>query len=392
MDRPNLQPPLPHHPPPPPTPAPQPAGGNALAATDPALFLDDPDNENPDIHGPPVAPLPVDPVDPDSDSDTDSDPGTLDEPNDDVGFDHTLGDGTSHLPANRLHMSEFIMRAIPQFRKMQCRIFRYRDGVNKFAPGYEVFLEHGHQQIFLMAARKMNANTGQGSVYAVYDVPLIEAKPVNVVCKVRSNFLGTAFSVTAQLGSGDPVIPKEEDPVLGSSTVTDGQGAGGVKMGGGTWWQGKRKKKSKERKWHEELVAILYEPNILGFKGPRKMTILLPIMSPDGDRVRIVPKEESETLVERMKSDTDPLLLKLHNKSPQWNEETHSYVLNFNGRVTVASVKNFQVVHAHDLDYIIMQFGRADEGTFSMDAQYPLSPVQAFGICLSSFDAKLACE
>ena len=38
----------------------------------------------------------------------------------------------------------------------------------------------------------------------------------------------------------------------------------------------------------------------------------------------------------------------MENKSPQWNEETQSYVLNFNGRVTMASVKNFQVVNDHD--------------------------------------------
>ena len=41
-------------------------------------------------------------------------------------------------------------------------------------------------------------------------------------------------------------------------------------------------------------------------------------------------------------------LIDLGNKSPIWNEETQSYVLNFHGRVTQASVKNFQVVHKND--------------------------------------------
>lgn len=36
----------------------------------------------------------------------------------------------------------------------------------------------------------------------------------------------------------------------------------------------------------------------------------------------------------------------LKNKTPIWNEETQSYVLNFHGRVTQASVKNFQLVPA----------------------------------------------
>ena len=41
-------------------------------------------------------------------------------------------------------------------------------------------------------------------------------------------------------------------------------------------------------------------------------------------------------------------LIELHNKSPVWNDDTQSYVLNFHGRVTQASVKNFQIVHDSD--------------------------------------------
>lgn len=82
-------------------------------------------------------------------------------------------------------------------------------------------------------------------------------------------------------------------------------------------------------------------------------------------------------------------LLELHNKTPVWNEETQSYVLNFHGRVTQASVKNFQIVHDDDRkyqfvsvlkkqrihlflinflvllfveDYVCMQFGRVSDG------------------------------
>ena len=38
--------------------------------------------------------------------------------------------------------------------------------------------------------------------------------------------------------------------------------------------------------------------------------------------------------------------------------ETQSFVLDFNQRVTIASVKNFQIVHDHDLEYIVIQFGK----------------------------------
>lgn len=85
-------------------------------------------------------------------------------------------------------------------------------------------------------------------------------------------------------------------------------------------------------------------------------------------------------------------VVELHNKTPVWNDETQSYVLNFHGRVTQASVKNFQLIHDSDPDYIVMQFGRTSEDVFTMDYRYPLCALQAFAIALSSFDGKLACE
>lgn len=44
------------------------------------------------------------------------------------------------------------------------------------------------------------------------------------------------------------------------------------------------------------------------------------------------------------------------------------------------------------VEYIVMQFGRVAEDVFTMDFNYPLCAVQAFGIAMSSFDSKLACE
>lgn len=75
--------------------------------------------------------------------------------------------------------------------------------------------------------------------------------------------------------------------------------------------------------------------------------------------------------------------------------------------MTVASVKNFQLIAAtqpaagaptpsqpapQEHDKIILQFGKVGKDMFTMDYRYPLSAFQAFAICLSSFDTKLACE
>jgi hypothetical protein len=41
---------------------------------------------------------------------------------------------------------------------------------------------------------------------------------------------------------------------------------------------------------------------------------------------------------------------------------------------------------------VVLQFGKVSNEVFTMDCQWPISPLQAFAICISSFDSKLACE
>lgn len=100
-----------------------------------------------------------------------------------------------------------------------------------------------------------------------------------------------------------------------------------------------------------------------------------------------------------VQSSGEPLIL--NNKAPRWHEQLQCWCLNFKGRVTVASVKNFQLVAAVDPSHnvsaaeqekVILQFGKIGKDIFTMDYRYPLSAFQAFAICLSSFDTKPACE
>ena len=91
--------------------------------------------------------------------------------------------------------------------------------------------------------------------------------------------------------------------------------------------------------------------------------------------------------------------LVLKNKAPRWHEQLQCWCLNFHGRVTVASVKNFQLVVSPENgpawpehEKIILQFGKVGKDLFTMDYRYPISAFQAFAICLSSFDTKIACE
>lgn len=196
------------------------------------------------------------------------------------------------------------------------------------------------------------------------------------------------------------------------------------------------------------IAQVTYELNVLGTRGPRRMNCIMhsiPVSALDvGGSVpgqpELIPRylEDSFRSVSFSKSmdcstefsssrfsdicafgpgeedesgKSRPLVLK--NKTPRWHEQLQCWCLNFRGRVTVASVKNFQLIAATqpatnvtgaattssqpgppppEHDKIILQFGKVGKDMFTMDYRYPLSAFQAFAICLSSFDTKLACE
>ncbi|GAA5799860.1 tubby protein-like protein [Helicostylum pulchrum] len=246
--------------------------------------------------------------------------------------------------------------------RVTCRIHRCRDGLDKLYPQYHLFIEHldtGDIHHVMTARKKRKSNTSYYTITGIYRESQTVPEGYVELGKVRSNFLGTTFVIYSH---GKNPLKKE--------LAT----------------------KKKDLPIREELGAVLYDPNILGFKGPRKMTILMHALTRDGKRSEYRPVKESEMLLSKYRDGGARDLLVLHNKSPQWNEETQSFVLNFNGRVTQASVKNFQIVHDNDLDYIVMQFGRVERDSFTMDYKYPMCLLQAFSIALTSFDAKLACE
>ncbi|KAF2356048.1 Tubby C-terminal, partial [Trinorchestia longiramus] len=255
-------------------------------------------------------------------------------------------------------IEKFCLEPAPQGVLIKCRISRDRKGMDRgLYPTYFLHREREDgKKTFLLAGRKRKKSTT--SNYLISADPTDLSRGGESFCgKLRSNLLGTQF------------------------TIYD-SGEGGQKKTGSS-------EKSRNRL---EVAAVVYETNVLGFKGPRKMCVILPGMTEEGSRVVFTPSNDQETLIERYKAKNMEQLIELQNKTPVWNEDTQSYVLNFHGRVTQASVKNFQIVHEDDVDYIVMQFGRVAEDVFTMDYRYPMCALQAFGIALSSFDSKLACE
>lgn len=127
-------------------------------------------------------------------------------------------------------------------------------------------------------------------------------------------------------------------------------------------------------------------------KGPRKMQVYIPFVNTDGTLIEFRPQKGSDDLASRYKAGRREGISKLINKPPKWSPENDAFVLDFYDRVKKPSVKNFQLINELDEDYIFLQFGRVEDHLFTMDFQWPMTPAQAFSICLSSFDSKIACE
>lgn len=100
-------------------------------------------------------------------------------------------------------------------------------------------------------------------------------------------------------------------------------------------------KSTSEKFLREEMGGILFE-NEKGVKGPKSIRVCLPYCK-DQQRIKFKPKQSNESLLDRMKSKDNEQLFVLKNKQPQYDQKSGAYMLNFNGRVQKASIKNFQM-------------------------------------------------
>lgn len=259
----------------------------------------------------------------------------------------------------------------------------------------------------LLAAKKIRRATSTDFVISLVADEFSRASNT-YVGKLRSNFLGTKFTVYDSQPTHDSAVQHNQPSRrFHSKQVSPRVSA-----------------------CNYSIATISYELNVLRTRGPRRMQCVMhsiPVTSIQEGGTAPTPTsfsqflddKPSHTPVSKAKDNPnmdssspghsgslvpespsqEPLMLK--NKAPRWHEQLQCWCLNFKGRVTVASVKNFQLVAAVDPSHnipaaeqekVILQFGKIGKDIFTMDYRYPLSAFHAFAICLSSFDTKPACE
>ena len=290
----------------------------------------------------------------------------------------------------------FILKPAPVGLVIKCHIYRKKG----LYPEYRMCLQREDASLILILSAKKRKRT-RTTCYGINSVSFEQNGKMSVetpFAKIKSNLFGTQF--TLYDSSNDT-----------QSIDTNGDNGNGLR---------------------KEFCAITYALNVLGFKGPRQMKVLIPAMDDNYHRKDIIVRNESESIINSWKkveqfidnnmksrpgsrtnitnedetveikagdkfgesdlTSQSANVIRLTNKTPVWNQTLKSFALNFNGRVTQASVKNFQIIHPVDVDYIVMQFGKISKDVYTCDYSYPLCALQAFGICISSLDTKLACD
>ncbi len=238
---------------------------------------------------------------------------------------------------------------------MKCYVERERSTLG-LQTTYRLFGEgnEGQQSRFMMAAKKkVNKQTSYYLISLDMD-PTDDRGSESVLGKIRGNTIGSRYLITdAGLAPEKTVAP------------------------------------SMLRK---ELAVIDFE---FDSSGPSRIEAWIPSVSASGVPVEWRPPTEGQGMEYNINNNKLDKMFLLRNKAPKWDEAHGGHVLNFQGRVTESSVKNFQLCCADTLavddpEEVILQFGRIGKNKFTLDLKFPLSPLQAFGVAIGCLDGKLA--
>eukprot|EP00397_Hematodinium_sp_SG-2012_P038744 GEMP01042195.1.p1 GENE.GEMP01042195.1~~GEMP01042195.1.p1 ORF type:complete len:368 (+),score=61.32 GEMP01042195.1:101-1204(+) len=278
--------------------------------------------------------------------------------------------------------AKFMMEPIPQGVWFECDISRIITGRTRLSRMFRMYfkqkLDTDKENPGILLASCLKRSRNRTSHYIVTtDESLTDHDTDFFVGKIRSNFMGSEFTAY-----GPGCNPKK----LSKSKSSDGHLSESVRG---------------------ELANVRY-PTRLSFSPSymcqRQMKVVLPFvkmtmqgavrtpcraLAPSIDGLLALTEHHSQCSTTDGK---DPLVKTYVNKPAKWNKRMKSFVLDFNNRVSMASVKNFQLVQEDDHNEIYLQFGRCGKHDFHLDFRFPLSPFQALSIAMSSLDYKICSE
>lgn len=140
---------------------------------------------------------------------------------------------------------ELYMKPLPALiGQIQCTIERSKSGFDRLWPRYTLTLSQGNR--YMLTGKKRNLNSTSNYMITI-DQNKFQKDANGYLGKVRSNFLGTEFSI----------FDSKENP----------------------------KKATNKDDCRQQYGVVQYETNVLGSKGPRRMKVLLPMVNREGEEL-----------------------------------------------------------------------------------------------------------
>ena len=227
---------------------------------------------------------------------------------------------------------------------IKCVIIRdKRSRLKSLFPKYTMFLQDGDDKIAMTAEKQSGA---RGANYYIWD--MTRGSPGMKLSKKSGNFMGKLRGDSS--GSGYSLF--------NNSSVKEQFGAFIFQK--------------------VTLTRQIKEGQI-----PRKLTVVLPPVGKDNCTVPVNVTCDAD-MIERFDQGLKQAGATMVTKEPIF--ERGQYRLNFHGRVTTPSVKNFQVTAPGDTRTVLAQFGRVSDDKFHLDFKHPFTPFQAFGMALAQFN------
>ena len=136
---------------------------------------------------------------------------------------------------------QMFMKPLPkEVGILECTIMRNKSGFNYWNPKYTLVMSDGER--FLLNGKKRGGNKTSNYLITL-DQDKLKKKGQGYLGKLRANFMGTEFVIYDQ--GENPKKAKNVDLI------------------------------------RREMASVLYESNVLGSKGPRKMRVLIPAIDKD---------------------------------------------------------------------------------------------------------------
>eukprot|EP00741_Cyanophora_paradoxa_P006321 tig00000980_g6128.t1 len=238
-------------------------------------------------------------------------------------------------------MSFFVTRTPPKGVRIQCHVRCMTSGLANLLPEYHLFSEDNS---FMLAAQKELSIIGSSFEIATDVEPRFEQ---SIVASLKSNFMKSEHTI-----------------------VDETSGAAAVELGAVV---------HEDHLWSEikEMLKGIPDEDI---PYGRTTTVLIPPFDNDGTAIR---RRGAPELLELYEAEDFSSVVRLVSKKPVWDPESKSFTLSFQGRATLSSTTNFQIIDPKSQNNILLAFGRVEENVWTLDYCYPFTALQAFGVALS---------